>query len=91
MYIGREFSTVFSPMIYFDGFDFINDLDIGDSVVSATSNLTVQTGYDPSPSSRLFGAPLVLSSTSAAQSVGNLLPGVTYILQIIATTSQGIR
>lgn len=89
MFVGREYLPAYSFTSLLDGLDFTNDLDTGDSVFTATANLTVQTGTDPSPSSHLIGAPLVLPSNVVLQGVGNLLPGVTYILQIVANTTQG--
>lgn len=94
MYIGREFAVANPPVSLLDGFDFINDLDINDTVYAATSRMTVHSGIDPTPNNRLFGSPLVLpnvqgNNTVVVQRVAQLLPGVCYVLQIVATTILG--
>lgn len=70
------------------GFDFTNDLATGDTVTGASVNFTVQVGVDSNPSSRLVGSPSI-STPIVTQRIAGLLAGVTYILQIIATTAQG--
>ena len=62
---------------------------VGDSISSATVNFTVQTGVDSNPSSHLVGSPIVTPPTVVSQRVEDLIAGVTYILQIVATTAQG--
>lgn len=89
MYVGREYSVTYPPTTLLDGFDFINDLADGDGVAEATAALTVHTGVDNSPGSHLLGFPIVLSGTVVVQNIGELLAGVTYILQIVISTNQG--
>lgn len=62
----------------------------GDMILSiAAVNFTLQSGSDPSPSSRLIGGPFIASATQAAQRVANLVGGCVYTLQIIVNTEAG--
>lgn len=89
MYIGREFDPADPGEDQVYGFDFVNDMLTGDVINRAVVSFTVQTGVDGSPSSHLVGMPIITPPTVVAQRVENLIAGVTYILQIVATTQQG--
>ena len=89
MFVGREFDPADPGEDQVYGFDFTNDMLSGDSIESAVVNFTVQTGVDTNPSSHLVGGPIVVSATVVSQRVENLIAGVTYILQSIATTTLG--
>jgi hypothetical protein len=89
MYVGRDFDPADPGESQVFGFDWVNDLAVGDSIVGVLANISVQSGTDASPSSRLVSTPFILSPTQAVQRVANVLPGVNYTLQLIATTAQG--
>lgn len=68
--------------------DFVNDLPTGDSVSTVAFTMTVASGTDASPSSRIDGLPGV-SGTQVGTRVSGLLPNVTYILKATVTTTLG--
>lgn len=90
MFVGSDFSVMDTGENEVFGLDFVNDLPMGDSILSVVFSLTVRPGYgaDPSPSSRLNGTP-GFSGTTALQRLSGLLPGVTYILQAVIQTALG--
>jgi hypothetical protein len=71
--------------------DFINDLPVGQSVVSAAATLTVIQGTDPNPSSHLKGPAFLTPGqpTFVSQIVGGLVAGNIYSLNMIAVSSAG--
>lgn len=66
-------------------YHFYNRVRTG-TIVSATNEITVISGTDASPSSRLSGSPSI-SGTTVSQVVAFPLINVTYHLRVIATTS----
>ena len=89
MFVGREFSPADPGEDQVYGFDFVNDMLPGDIISGATVSFTVQTGVDSNPSSHLVGSVIITPPTVVSQRIEDLIGGVTYILQIIATTQQG--
>lgn len=61
----------------------------GQTLVSATCTITVNTGNDPTPSTVLSGVPSV-SGTVAYQTVTGGLAGTTYQLLFTGTSSSGL-
>ncbi len=78
-------------------FDFGPALNSGVTISSVASlTCTVHTGIDATPSSRLIGTSAIIASkatgaanAAVAQNIGNMLAGVTYLLQCVANTSDG--
>lgn len=89
MYVGRDFDVCDPVETETYGFDFVNDIPPGDSVVSATWNCTVAEGTDPNPSARLLGTAWLVSSTQTVQVVTGGVAGVRYVLQAIVKTGFG--
>ena len=89
MFVGREFDVADPGENQVYGFDFVNDLNPGDTIVSQNSYLTVQTGIDSNPSSHLQGNPVLFTPTIVIQRIFDLLPGVTYDFQVVVTTQDG--
>ena len=88
MYIGRDFDPgdVGENDVY--TFDFVNNLNVGETLSSATWTCAAVTGADAAASTRLYGS-ASCSGTQTSQRVYSLLPGVRYRLQALATTSLG--
>lgn len=93
MYVGRDFDPVNATESETFSLDFVNDLDTGETISSASVTLTVFQGTDMNPSSHLAGSP-VISGTKVSQRIGgpaapggNLTAGVTYILAFTVSTS----
>lgn len=89
MYVGNDFSDVNPSETVPLTFDFVNDIKtVGVTVASAVWSVSVSTGYDPSPSSRLISTP-ANSGTQTSQFFGNALAGVKYLVAAVATMSDG--
>lgn len=95
MYAGRDFSPQeFSESEVF-GFDFINDLDPGEELLSSVWTLRVAAGSDPQVLKHLQGPPLVVVpfggtlKTGTIQRIGGLKPGVTYAAHALVITTLG--
>ena len=75
--------------------DFVNDLDAGETLTSATWFLTVIQGVDATPSTHLSGAATLVTpagttrQTATQQRIAGLLPDVTYTARAVAVTSLG--
>jgi hypothetical protein len=71
--------------------DLINDLPEGQTVVSATADLTVLEGTDPSPATHLIGPAFLTPSqpTFVSQQIRGLLAGNIYSLNVVAVSSAG--
>lgn len=95
MYAGRDFSPQEPEESEVFGLDFINDLDIGESLTTSSWTIQVVQGADPNPTQHLEGPPKVVVPTGGTvvtctiQRVGGLVPDVTYRLRAIAVTSLG--
>lgn len=73
-------------------FDFADMVVAGEVIVSVTSTLEVVDGADADVSTRLQGAPEMMSgSTAGRQWVSGVLDGVTYLLRVVGTTSDASR
>lgn len=93
MYVGKDFDPSDPPEDEIYSFDFINDLNADEELVSAVFDLSVKTGTDASVASRLSGLATVDTgadgrTTVASQRVVGLLAGVTYLIQCLALTDQ---
>ncbi len=92
MYCGRDFDPIDSGVE--DStftLDFVNDLSAGETITggSAVATLTVIKGTDPSPASRLSGAPAI-SGTKVSQTIdvrGAPAGAVYYQLRIVVATN----
>lgn len=72
-------------------FDFsvaANSAVTSDTVVSAVWVIEVISGTDALASSRVLGVPII-SGTKVTQMIDGLQPGVTYLLQALATMASG--
>lgn len=69
-------------------FDYSLVLQSGESITSATSNVIVMNGTDPSPNAILSGTPVV-SGAQVSQRITGGISEVTYRLEVTAVTSTG--
>ena len=67
--------------------DFINDVQTGETVVSATVSLTLFSGVDSNPTGHLQGTYTINNNTIVTQPISGLLPNNVYSLNISAFTS----
>lgn len=67
--------------------DFINDVQTGETVVSATVSLTLFSGVDSNPNGHLQGTYTINNNTIVTQPIAGLLPNNVYSLNISAFTS----
>lgn len=77
------------------GFDFVNDLDPDEALITTLWTIKVVSGVDPDPDDHLEGISKVVAptgsiiNTATVQRIAGLLPGVTYLVRAIAVTDQG--
>lgn len=91
MYVGADFSPVDVGEVISEAFDFVNDLAPGDSISGAVWTCGIakeSSGVDAAASSRMLG-PAGVSGTVTSQRFAGFLPGVTYLLTAIITTTLG--
>lgn len=88
MWCGKDFQAMDPVENQSLTMNFVNDLDQGETILSANVLCEVSSGTDASPSSRLTGSPAI-SGTNVSQRVSGLLPGVVYRLRYVVTTSTG--
>ena len=67
-------------------FDYTPVMGSSETISSATCTIVVKEGSDSSPSTMLVGTP-VISGFKVAQRISGGLDGVTYSIQMTATTS----
>lgn len=73
-------------------FDFADQVVAGETILSVTATLEAVAGTDASADTRRQGDPeMVSGSTVGRQWVEGVLEGVTYLLRIVATTSDANR
>ena len=95
MYCGRDWSPLGEDSTRVIGLDFVNDMNVGETLTTATWTIRVSDGVDLDPGDHLWGPPLVTipigstEKTMTIQRVGGLLANVTYTLQAIGVTSLG--
>lgn len=95
MYVGRDFSPLETVESRWLGLDFVNDIDDGEELQSASWELSVRQGVDPSPMSHLIGGPILVVpdgsnlQTGTKQRVGGLVADVTYTVRAVVTTTGG--
>ena len=98
MYAGQDFAPAEMVESELFGLDFVNDLgqiSPGEQLVSATFEIGVVSGEDPTPQNHLNGIPFVMVNpnnntglvTLAVQRVTGLLAGVQYWLQADCITT----
>lgn len=91
MYVGRDFHEQDPGEQELLTFDFANDLDTEETVVSAVWTCEVMSSSpvaDASASSRIIGSASVSGQTTT-QKVGTLVAGARYLIKAVATTSLG--
>lgn len=69
-------------------FDFRDELEWGETIVSANCTVSVLTGTDGSPQDLLY-LPVVISTSGVSQQVWMGLPGVIYTISMAVTGSTG--
>jgi len=95
VYVGRDFPPAEQTESDVYGLDFINDLDVGEQIVSSTWYLTVTDGTDPNPQFHLQGPSKLYTTddntmpTATIQRIGGLWAGVTYKARAEVTTDFG--
>lgn len=89
MYTGRDFivANVEDRNVY--GFDFVHDLQTGDSVQGQSWSLTTRDGSGEAPSSLFVDTPWFVSESSVCQAVSGLVSGTVYIIECVVTTRLG--
>lgn len=90
MYVGNDFdpSDTGEDEIY--EFNFTLLLATGETIQSAIWTCKVAAGTDPSPASRLQGAPATSPDGAKTQQwLSGLIPGNKYLLEAMVTTSIG--
>lgn len=89
MYAGTDFppATPADDQPY--TIDFINDLQTGETITSATVTLLLEQGVDPDPSSHLPSSYFITNGTMVSQRVRGLIAGNIYTLSITANGSLG--
>lgn len=91
MYVGRDFDPSDTGESERYTLDFVNDLNAGDTITSASWACEVaatSTGSDSAAASRISGA-TVINKTRTTQRVTGLQPGVTYCLTATVETLNG--
>jgi hypothetical protein len=88
MYCGQDWDPLDVAETDVFSLNFINDLNVGETILSVSFSIGVTCGNDPSPASRLMGSPGILG-TIVSQTVAHPVEGVTYWLAALATTSAG--
>lgn len=73
---GEEFFT----------FNFVKELDAGETILSSVWTITVKDGVDPNASAMLSGSPTI-NGTKVTQKIIGGVDGVQYCLTCLATTS----
>ena len=86
MYVGRDYDPANPDESEVYGLDFTNYLARGETILTATSDLTVFEGTDADPTSHLSGSPSV-SGATVSQRLLTLTSGVTYTLSFTAVTT----
>ena len=91
MYVGRDFDPSDTGESERFSFDFVNDLQTGDTIQSVLWTCEVAATSeqeDDAAGACIVGAP-VIAGTKTTQRVEGLKPGVRYVLQAEATTVVG--
>lgn len=89
MYVGRDFDPSDTGESERYTLDFVNDLQAGDTIVSAAWVCEVaakSVGSDEEAASRIDG-PAVYLGSKTTQRVTGMVPGVTYCLTATVTTA----
>lgn len=89
MYTGVDFYITNQNNDEVFGFDFVNDMQPGDTILTAAWSLTVNNGQSAAPSTLFPGTFYYYSSTAVVNRISGLVAGVPYVLQCVVTTSLG--
>jgi hypothetical protein len=91
MYVGRDFDPADAVESSLYTFDFVNEMQDGDTITAATWACAVAAaseGADASPATHVIGSAIFLG-TETSQRVSGLLAGVIYVLSATVTTTKG--
>lgn len=91
MYVGRDFDPSDIGESERFSFDFINDVEAGDTITGATWTCgvaAISEGADDGAAACINGPP-VFTGTKTTQRVSGLKAGVTYVLRADVTTAKG--
>lgn len=88
MYVGSDFQQSDTEEDEVYAFDYVNDLETGETITAAAFEITMATGggEDPDPQSHAIGD-AVIDATICSQRIAGLLPGKKYVIRCLATTS----
>jgi hypothetical protein len=92
MYIGNDLPDMTPADVRTVGFDFINDLASGESLIGSTAfceipaDLNVGAPVDGSPAAHITNGPTVLGTVIGVQ-ISALIAGIIYRVRIVATTN----
>ena len=89
MYCGQDWDPLDVAETDIFSLNFINDLNVGEGIVSVTFSIGVTYGNDPTPSARLIGTPGI-SGTIVSQLISQPpAPGIIYWLSALVMTTMG--
>jgi hypothetical protein len=86
--LGRDFDPVESTTKRWFYIDFGPELAANEIIQVASFTVSVVRGTDPAPQSRVLSQ-VAIVGTAIGAFCGNFLPGVTYSLEVTASTSAG--
>lgn len=95
MFVGRDFSPQENGESEVIGFDFVNDVDADEQLISSSWAIAVVQGRDPNPQTHLEGTSIEVvpigsnMKTATIQRIGGLWPDVTYWVRAKVITDQG--
>jgi hypothetical protein len=91
MYIGRDFDPSDAGEVERYTFDFVNDLNAGDTITASSWECgvaTISEGMDGAASSHVDGV-AIINKTRSTQRISGLVAGVTYVLTANVETLNG--
>lgn len=90
-YVGFDFGDADPGDQDFYGFNFKPRLNLGETLTGAGNwSISAIIGFDPTPSNRLIGQPALIGlGTQVVQTIGGMIGGVKYLVQVIVFTSLG--
>ena len=81
-----NFSPIGAAETVWRTFDYSRGLAPGESLVSASVTIAVESGTDPTPASRLIQGPVVTGPTVSIL-IGTMVAGVVYTITITASST----
>jgi hypothetical protein len=89
MYVGRDFDHADPMESERFSFDFINDMQLGDTITAAmwACSVAAKSMLDDPDAALCVNGPAVFSSTQTSQRVMNMRPGTTYVLTASVRTA----